>query len=305
MKTRYLKKAIVSALCLTVMAVVIPSISMGVDCTVEPMFVPPSFDIAVSRTAVVDYADPLGPANNPASSAWVSVPTTSVELGYKIHADVYSQATHNDIFCAPDVGEPVRWFNVQAIHDGANILFKITYLDATKSDTIADIPLFHDSLAIGLPYPVSMYGPMCAVDGGLTQGGEILHMGTPCDPASGMFCCPMNLIFWRADKAEVENILANSPSSSIETPETDMGIYHTYQNWTAGTWTVIIGRVMINTNPPVNAYPFQAALPGTNLVDLLGPNAAQHIIFANWDGAIQERNGFKYVGVFGNLIIAP
>jgi len=305
MKTRDLKISIVLALCLTVMAVVIPSTGQGVDCSVEPMFQAPNYDIvAVSVSAgSIDFGDPTGPANNPGHPLWGPAPNTAVELGFKIVADVNNQLTGNDILCDPSLYPP-RILNVQAIHDGTNILFKIVLADTTQSLSIADVPLFHDALAIGVPYPTTLYGGNCVVDGGLTNP-EILHMGTPCNGAEGLPCCPMHLMFWRADKAEIENVLANSPGTTIETFETDEpGMLNTYQNWNAGAWTLILGRVMVDPFNPVNAYPFQASLPGKNMVDLV-PGEARNIIFANWNGAMQERNGYKFVSIFGNLVILP
>ncbi len=295
MKTRDRKIPIVLALCLTVMAMVIPSIGLGVvDCSVPPMEQDPNYSVTAVRVAgPLDFADPMGPANDPNHTLWGSAPSTVVELGFKITADVNTQHMPGEIICTPGV---MRVLNVQAMHDGINILFKVTFADPTKSDTIADVPLFHDSIAIGIPYPTTLYGGACT-PGSLQP--EMLHMGTPCDGSGGLPCCPMNLMFWRADKAEVENIVANSPGTTIETVETDMGLYNTYQNWNAGAWTLILGRVMINTNPAADN-----TFPGTNMVDLV-PGQPRNIVFANWDGGIEERNGLKWIGIFGYLQIMP
>ncbi len=295
MKTRYLKISMVLALCLTVMAVVIPSVGLGVDCSVEPMFQLPNYDVTAVRVAnQIDFGDPSGPANNPGAQEWKSAPTTAVELGFKIVADVNNQATGNDILCDPLLYPP-RILSVQAIHDGMTSLFRIVFADATQNVSIADVPLFHDALAIGIPYPTTLYGAACTP--GPTQP-EMLHMGTPCNGAEGLPCCPMHLMFWRADKVEIENIVANSPGTTVETVETDIpGLLNTYQNWANGTWTVIMGRVM--TDP---FLPASTIFPGRNMVDLV-PGATNPIVFANWDGSGQERNGYKFISIFGNLII--
>ena len=64
------------------------------------------------------------------------------------------------------------------------------------------------------------------------------------------------------DKAVGDPVFAGTVN---ETAETDIpGLLNTYQNWNNGTWTVIMGRVMIDPYSPKNEFPFQAALPGRN-----------------------------------------
>src|SRR5574341_1448262 len=286
MKTRYLKISMVPALCLIVIGVVIPSVSLGaVDCTRSVGEQDPTYLITAIRVAVpIDFGDPVGPANNPDAPEWGTAPATAVELGFKVVADVNNMATGNDVFCRPDL---TRILNIKVIHDGMTILFRISFADATKNDSVADVPLFHDALAIGVPYPTTLYGAACTP--GSAQP-EMVHMGTPCNGAEGLPCCPAHLMFWRADKVEIENVLANSPGTAIETFETDEpGMLNTFQNLNAGVWTVILGRVMIDPFNPINAFPFQSQFPGRNMVDLI-PGETRNIIFANWDGAGNERN---------------
>src|SRR3990172_6168463 len=140
MKTRDRKIPIVLALCLTVMAVVIPSIGLGVDCTEKPSHLTDMFNITVVRVATaIDYADPAGPANDPSAAVWASAPTTTVELGYKIIANVNNLATGNDTFCGPEYG--TRNLMVKSIHDGMTILFRIEFADPTSNILINDPPL--------------------------------------------------------------------------------------------------------------------------------------------------------------------
>jgi hypothetical protein len=300
MKTRFVKGTKVLALSLAVMALLVPSIGSGFPTDTD------TYRINAVRVGPIVFGDLNGPANNPASAEWApaSAPVTPVPLQYHVSASANALAGF-DAWTGP---LPGRNLSVQAIHDGTSILFRVEFDDATKNDSIADVPLFHDSVGILIPFPASLY-PAC--EPGPTSE-PMIHMGMRCDgrdekghlPGEPGFqgpvrCCPVDIMLWRADKVEVENIIANSPGTSKETDETDQGYFHASQKWENGRWTVIMGRVLVG--PP---DPSGSRFPGGNMVDLV-PGNTYPTVFANWDGGTQERNGNKYIGLFGSLIIQP
>ena len=301
MKTMLMKTSRFLVLCLAMTALLIPSVCLGQACNPPPPDAPiDQFTIASQR--VLSTA---GAANNPSATEWGNAQGTVVPLTVQVIADVNHMAAHNDTFCPVAL---TRLLNVKAIHDGTTMLFRIEFADATENILINDPPRFHDALAIGIPYPESLY-PGCVPGPGLGRQPEMIHMGNPCNGEGGMTCCPMNLMFWRSDKAEIENIVSNGPGTTKETYETDAGVFTVYQNWTNGTWTLVLGRVMNSPLLPENNIPLpgpiqQPDFPGKNLVDLV-PGQTVRVIFANWDGAKQERNGIKFIGLWGNLSIAP
>lgn len=296
MNKMFLKRSAVVAVS-TVMALMTPLMGLAQF----PGDFSNTFTIKVVHTIYsVDFTDPNGPANSPAHPAWTSAPVTHVPLQYQIVANVNNLATGKDTFYRPDLQ---RILSVQAIHDGTNIAFKVEFSDTTRNTSIADVSLFHDALAILIPYPTTLYGEQCTPGKG--QRGMI-HMGAPCNGEGGLPCCPVNIMFWRADKGEIENIIANSPGTAQESFETDEpGMFNTFQSWHAWTWTVILGRRMLDFLLPNNnvslPYPFmQSQFPGRNMVDLV-PGQKSPVVFANWDGAKGERNGIKFIGTWGVL----
>lgn len=299
MKTSMLGYSKVFALSLAVMALLIPSLSTGFPTDTN------TFQINARKVALIDFGATGGPANNPTAADWASAPVTQVPLQYQVVASANALAGF-DAWSGP---LPGRNLSVQAIHDGTSILFRIVFDDATKNDSIADVPLFHDSVGILIPFPP---GPGSPVDPACIPGLDsepMIHMGMRCDGrdekghfptdpgfAGPVKCCPVDIMLWRADKIEVENIVANSPGTTVETAETDMGLFHAFQKWDNGRWTVIMGRTLVGPPGPSGTI--------GNMVELAADNT-YHTVFANWDGGIQERNGRKYIGLWGSLFIQP
>jgi hypothetical protein len=281
----------------------------------------------------VRVAGPLDTANlDPASpawrGAWAAAPVTKVNLMWKIVADVTQEVFTN-------VGSG-RVLNVQSVNDGATIAFRYSFSDGSQSDTIADVPLFHDGAAISVPYGVVDSPFFAGCDAGPLQF-DMIHMGNPCNDPAAFQCCPVGMLFWRADKgtrnpagvapatvpgpSESEVITGNSPGSVHEVAETDADIVHTWQayNAKAKSWTVVVTRPV--ESPPPLEPPEGATIicregivgtaplpPGTqctpvgNLPNLF-PGATYQIVFANWDGGQQERNGHKFIGMWGDLAV--
>jgi DMSO reductase family type II enzyme heme b subunit len=166
-----------------------------------------------------------------------------------------------------------------------------------------------------IPYSESDY-PGC-VPG--PDNEPMIHMGMRCDgrdekgltaddPNAGVIrCCPVSIHYWRPDKVEIENIVANGAGTTLETVETDEpGVFHAWQNWQNNQWTVIMGRVL--DAPAAPELPPDTELthvgPGGNLVDL-APGGTYPMVWGNWDGSKDERNGSKFIGLWGTLSIAP
>jgi len=132
-----------------------------------------------------------------------------------------------------------RVFQVQAVQDGVSIVFKIVFADATQDIRIDDVPLFQDGLGIGMQYD-HRTDPLWAQCYAARPYPDMIHMGFPYPGDASHPMCAMQIMLWRADKAEIENNVANGPGTSVETAETDLGIFNTFQSWSGGVWTVIL-----------------------------------------------------------------
>jgi hypothetical protein len=132
--------------------------------------------------------------------------------------------------------------------------------------------------------------------------------GNACDETNpgDCKCCPTNIHFWRPDKVEVENIVTNGMGTTLETGETDDPLlFHASQNWSNGVWTVIMGRAMVGPPDPEPEHKDATHVgPGGYMVTLEA-GASYDTVWANWDGDRNERNGSKFIGLWGTLIIAP
>jgi hypothetical protein len=279
--------------------------------------------------APLDAAN-LDPASPGWSGLWAAAPATAVNLWWKIvstvNAAVYSSTSG------------VRVLSVQSVNDGTAIAFKMVIGDPSQSDTIADVPLFHDSLALTIPFGVEDSSFFAGCDAGPAQI-EMIHMGNPCDGLAGLQCCPAGHLFWRADKgtpdpaggphtvpglSESELLSSASPGSIHELAETDAGVAVTWAGYDAAarTWTVVVVRPLVSPPPlppPDGATiicqegivgiapltPAAVCTPIGNLPALSrrGAAAPYQIVFANWDGGQAERNGMKFIGVWGDLVI--
>ncbi|HEU4383652.1 MAG TPA: ethylbenzene dehydrogenase-related protein [Anaeromyxobacteraceae bacterium] len=281
----------------------------------------------------VRVAGPLDTGNlDPASPAWrgkwAAAPVTRVNLMWKITANV-----NVEIFKLMGAGA-ARMLDVQSVNDGTDIAFRYSFADATQSDTIADVPLFHDAAALSVPFGVADSPFFTGCDAGPVQF-DMIHMGNPCNDPTAFQCCPVGMLFWRADKgtpnapgrtpatvpgpSESEVITGNSPGSVHEVAETDADIVHTWQSFAAKRWTVVVVRPIVSPpplEPPEGATvicregivgtaplpPGTLCTPVGNLPNLV-PGATYQIVFANWDGGQQERNGHKFIGQWGDLVV--
>jgi len=265
--------------------------------------------------------DPRSPAW---SGLWAGAPETPVKLMWKITATV------NEEIFSRDSG--TRLLTVKSVNDGASLAFLMTFADPTQSDSIADIPRFHDSMAIAVPFGLADSSFFTGCIGGPDQF-DMIHMGNKCN--GEMQCCPVGLLFWRADKgtrqpplaltvpgpSESEILSANSPGTIHELAETDADVVHTWQAYDTATkaWTVVVVRPILSPPPLpppegatvicqegiVGQVPLPSATPCTPIGNLpnLPPGASYQIVFANWDGGQAERNGMKFIGQWGDLLV--
>jgi hypothetical protein len=290
---------------LTLSALLIPSLSSGFPTDTD------TYQIEAVRVGNFDFGDPAGPANDPNHPAWASVPVAEVPLAYEIFASANAQFTFDDWTHLP---AKQRVLQVKAIHDGEQILFRVRWMDGTMDMVKNDVPKFFDALALLIPYSETDF-PGC-VPGDTSE--PMIHMGMRCDgrdehgipegdPGAGeVRCCPVNIMFWRPDKIEIENIITNGMGTTMETAETDdPTLFHASQVYAGNHWTVIIARKMIGPEPPLELVPGSTHVGGPDafMVDLV-PGKSYDTVFANWDGKKEERNGIKWIGLFGTLIIA-
>jgi hypothetical protein len=314
MKTKQLKLLkLVTPLALA--ALLIPAISNGFPTDTD------TYQVNSVRVGNFDFdpeLDPTGPANDASHPDWDDATATPVPLAYIIFASGNAKGGFDSW---AEVGPAAtRSLSVKSIHDGKEILFRVEYDDETFNPEKDDVPTFFDALALMIPYsaadgyenceagetsePLIHMGMRCD---GRTEGGELC--ADPEDPACK--CCPTNIHFWRPDKVEVENIVTNGMGTTLETAETDdPTLFHASQNWENGVWTVVMGRAMVGPPPPVldpedpaDAELFHAG-PGGHMVTLAA-GASYDTVWANWDGDRNERNGSKFIGLWGTLIIAP
>jgi hypothetical protein len=305
MKTMQLKLLkLVTPLALA--ALLIPAISNGFPTDTD------TYQVNAGRVAPFTFADPTGPANNASHPDWATAPATDVPLEYIIFASANDYGGFDN--WAKVNPEAARLLSVKSVHDGEDILFRIEYADATYDENAKDVPRFFDALALLIPYSELDY-PGCKAG---PEAEPLIHMGMRCDgldekgkecppgEENNCKCCPTNIHFWRPDKVEVENIVTNGMGTTLETSETDDPLlFHASQDWSNGVWTVVMGRAMVGPPNPEPAHLDATDVgPGGYMVTLEA-GASYDTVWANWDGDRDERNGSKFIGLWGTLIIAP
>ncbi len=157
---------------------------------------------------------------------------------------------------------------VSAVHNGSTIFFRYEWADASADTVVDDTNLFADALAMEIPYS----------GGGGMMGGTSLAMGTQTEP--------VNIIFWRADLAKPQNIVAGGIGTPQPSPDAQ-NLQH-YQDWNNGYWTVIVSR------------PMNGALD--NQITLVS-GASYSVAFANWNGSDKNRDGRKAFSNWQTLTI--
>lgn len=172
-----------------------------------------------------------------------------------------------------EMGQSInRPVTVRSVHDGSTIYFRYEWADATADTTVSDNNLFGDALAMEIPYSGSGGGGM----GGM--GDTSLAMGTQTEP--------VNIIFWRADLDKPQNVVGGGIGTPHPSP--DAQNLQRYQNWSNGTWTVIVSRPLAGASD--------------NQITLVS-GTSYSVAFANWNGSDKNRNGRKAFSNWQTLTI--
>ncbi len=159
------------------------------------------------------------------------------------------------------INQPVT---VRVVHNGTDIFFRAEWSDSTADTTVDDTNLFGDALAMEIPYSGT--------------GNTSLAMGNQTEP--------VNIMFWRADLAQPQNIVAGGIGTPQPSP--DAQNLQRYQNWSSGTWTIIMARPMVGASD--------------NQITLTR-GASYNIAFANWNGSDKNRDGRKAISNWNTLQI--
>lgn len=186
---------------------------------------------------------------------------------------------------------PTRDIDARVVISGADICFFHKWADATKNPDVNDVPRFADAVAVQWPFNFKGLGSDF-----LAICPESYHMGAlPGDT------CGVNIIFWRADLAKPQNMTGVGPGSVQISPDsspypevTAMNINTLpiagFSKWETGFWTAVIKRPLAGVGP--NMVSFTSGM--------------YPIAFSQWDAALREVNGRKYVSDdWGDNLIIP
>ncbi len=196
-------------------------------------------------------------ALDPADPAWTVAPETVIDFSRRLN-----EAGARTTF-GPD---EIRHAKVKTAHNGTDIFFFYQWNAAAENNSVADYPIFADAFAMEIP---------------LFTEDSPLWMGS--------MDKPVNIIFWRADLPEPENIVAGGMGTPQISPDAASRNLRHYQKWEDGTWSLIITRQMAQASE--NQVSF---IRGRNY----------RIAFASWKGgAYAERGGHKIVSEWQNLSI--
>lgn len=189
--------------------------------------------------------------------AWEKAPETIIYFSRRLN-EVGARTTF-----LPD---EIREVKVKAMHNGTDIFFFYQWNAARENNSVDDYPIFADAFAMEIP---------------LFTEDSPLWMGA--------MDKPVNIIFWRADLAKPENIVAGGMGTPQTSPDAASQNIRHYQKWEDDTWSMIITRPM--------------AAASENQVSFIR-GRIYRIAFANWKGgAYAERGGHKIVSEWQYLYI--
>ncbi len=233
---------------------------------VAAMFAAPAVQAAGpgggGMTSITAAYVPSSISLSPSDPAWGAATAATVTLVRYI--DYVSNADTNDTMCMMLGSAINRAVTVKVVHNGSDIFFRYEWSDSTADATVNDTPKFADAFAMEIPYSGS--------------GGTALAMGTQ----SG----PVNIVFWRADLMQPQNIVAGGIGTPQPSPDAQ-NLLH-YQGWGNGKWTVIVSRPL--TGASVNQV-------------TLSRGTSYRVAFANWNGSALDRNGRKAISGWNTLAI--
>ena len=209
---------------------------------------PKDNSMIVSQTAISDGLNPDDPA-------WGQAVAGVFNLK---HLDA------QDTACGFADGYEERVLRVKGVHNGTDIYFRFEWDDPNESVLVNDTNRYADGVALQIPI------------GAEGNRNTTIQMGSQNNP--------VNILFWRADLAQPQNIVAGGIGTVQPSPDSQ-NIEH-YQNWENGRWTVIIGRPMDAVTD--NQVQFTSG----------GRYGA---VFGNWEGSDFERNGHKAISQWINM----
>ena len=193
----------------------------------------------------------------PDSLAWEKVPGTLISFSRRLN-----EAGARTTFL-PD---EIREVKVKAAHNETDIFFFYQWNAAAENNSVDDYPIFADAFAMELPL--------------LTEESPLWM---------GAMDKPVNIIFWRADLAKPENLVAGGMGTPQTSPDAASQNIRHFQKYENGAWNVIISRPLASASE--------------NQVSFIR-GRSYRIAFANWKGgAYAERGGHKIVSEWQNLYI--
>jgi len=154
------------------------------------------------------------------------------------------------------------FINVKAVHNGTDICIRYEWPDSIKDDVIDDVDTFADGVAMQIGF----------------NGQTSKQMGNQNNP--------VNIMFWRADLAQPQNIVAGGIGTVQPSPDAQ-NISH-YQNWAGDQWTVIMSRPMVAASD--NQVTFT-------------PGNTYSVIHGAWEGFDFERDGHKTISAWEKMDI--
>ncbi|MAE96661.1 MAG: hypothetical protein CL910_18595 [Deltaproteobacteria bacterium] len=153
----------------------------------------------------------------------------------------------------------VAGVDVEALHDGRHLAFRLEWSDPTENRAVDDNDRFADAAAIALPSQ---------------EGSPLVTMGAP-----GL---AVNAWYWRADDEDPGREVVSEGLGTTRT--LDPPTVKCRGSWRAGRWRVVIAR--------------ELRVESAEPVAQLTPGEATGFGIAIWDGGSSERAGLKAVSGF-------
>jgi DMSO reductase family type II enzyme heme b subunit len=196
---------------------------------------------------------------DPVAAEWSNVPGEPLAMAATPLANQpseYIKASRDE----KQIGK-VRNLMVQAVHNGQDILIRLSWEDATENVEITDNNVFPDGCGILMPLNAS--DP---------------QRGDPPIDEMGSKDAPVNAWFWRADLKDVPH---NTVARGLGTTEFSKKCpIQTKSTWGHGAWAVVFARSL--TVPDQKDETTQ-----------LVPGSSVKVGFAVWEGSNGERAGVK------------
>ena len=210
---------------------------------------------ANDNSMIVSRVNAIGDGLDPNNPVWNQTDAAVFDLK---HLDAQETG------CGFADGYEERLLQVKGVHDGTNIYFRFEWDDPNESVLVNDTNRYADGIALQIPV------------GAEGNRNTTIQMGSQNNP--------VNILFWRADLAQPQNIVAGGIGTVQPSPD-GQNLVHS-QIWANGRWTVIMGR-------PMNAA-------SDNQVQFNG-GGRYGAVFGNWEGSDFERNGHKAISQWINM----